>query len=84
MKRHEIIERSTEVLKDIICDRCGKTCKQAYNYEGLFASTIGGYDSWYDDLEISIDLCQYCLKDFLLWMHPDKTLEEIMNRFKSA
>lgn len=84
MKQHEIIERSTKVLKDVICDKCGKSCKETYNFEGLFASTIGGYDSWYDDFEISIDLCQYCLKNFLMWIYPDKTLDEIMNLFNPA
>ena len=53
-----------------ICDRCGRdTAKPGNEEEGFeFVSIdcIGGYDSIFgDQSHISIDLCQYCLKETL-------------------
>ncbi len=67
-------------VDDILCDRCGKSCKcyPGGDLEGLFASSFGGYHSWFDEMTITVDLCQDCLKDLLLWIYPGKTIDEIL------
>jgi len=63
------------ILEDILCNKCGKTCKiyidrehKHYNYEGLRATVHAGFGSSLDGLNLKFDLCDNCLigliKDF--------------------
>lgn len=59
--------RGDEYVEDIICNKCGKTCKvditadhKHFNYEGLRARLSGGYGSRWDEQTILFDLCEPC------------------------
>jgi hypothetical protein len=64
------IEREDEVTVDVLCNMCGRTCKnviskdgELFNWEGLIeASITGGYGSKLGDLtEYTFSLCEDCL-----------------------
>jgi hypothetical protein len=73
IERTESVE--TIITVDILCDKCGKGCKDDFgNFEGLFAKAFGGYNSWYDESVIRIDLCTECLYELCEWVWgKDKT-----------
>ena len=76
MRIDETVNQPTVITKDIICDRCGKSCKglHGFNFEGLFASTSGGFGTWFDEETIFIDLCTKCLNELCIWIWgEDKT-----------
>lgn len=53
-----------EVVDDIICNKCGKSCKGGYNFEGLLEIKImGGYGSLLGDMETyEFSICETCLQ----------------------
>lgn len=66
IKTHnEKIEVDKEILDDIICNKCGESCKDSsgMNYEGLIeASVEGGYASKLGDtVRYTFSLCENCL-----------------------
>ena len=67
-------------VDDVFCDRCGRSCKcfPGGDLEWLFASSFGGFHSWFDEKTITLDLCQHCLKDLLLWVYPGKSIDDIL------
>lgn len=71
------IETKTEestVLDDILCNRCGGSCKtEIGNYEGLVETVIqGGDDSKLGDMvRFTFSICEPCLKEiFATFKHP--------------
>ena len=75
-----------EFLTDILCNKCGKTCKifidqehKHFNYEGLRAWLVGGYGSRWDTSELSFDLCEPCTAELIeSFIIPPETEEEVM------
>ena len=66
MRVTHYVEKKVEETKDIICNKCGKTCKHDDNFCGLLEAAVqGGYDSTHleDMKEYSFSLCEECLKD---------------------
>lgn len=73
--REEYCEHCNEhkdTVEDILCNKCGKTCKifcdkaHAYfNYGGLRATLIGVYGSRWDEYELSFDLCEECTAELI-------------------
>lgn len=67
MKKTHTEERTIEeeVVDDIICNRCGESCRcdAALNYEGLIEATIcGGYGSKIGDFrQLTFSVCESCL-----------------------
>jgi len=65
----EKIEKETieiSKVKDVICNKCGKSCLNLSNFNGLINATVyGAYDSIVlEDLKkYKFDLCEMCLKD---------------------
>lgn len=63
----EKIEVDKEVLDDIICNKCGRSCKDSseMNYEGLLEISVeGGYASILGDtVKYTFSLCEECLKE---------------------
>lgn len=59
-----------QFLIDILCNRCGGTCRSGYgDFEGLRASWTGGYGAKLGDMSsYEVDLCEDCclvlFKDF--------------------
>lgn len=54
----------TEVTDDVICNRCGESCKTDCGYEGLFGcNVVGGYGSKHlgDMNQYVFDICEACL-----------------------
>ena len=73
MKKYHIekVEKEVEVFDDVICNRCGESCKvDNYNFEGLIEARIcGGYGAKLGDgIAYEFSLCESCLevlfKDF--------------------
>lgn len=68
----KIVKKQTienEVVEDILCNRCGKSCKnQAGDFDGLIeAEVCGGYysEKFEDGLRISFSICETCLVDII-------------------
>lgn len=58
-----------EYVEDIICNRCGKSCKnEVGDFDGLIeAEVIGGFYSpkIEDGTKISFSLCEHCVADLV-------------------
>jgi hypothetical protein len=65
-----------EVIDDIFCNYCGKSCKNEYGqYEGLIEHHIcGGYGSKLgDSIEYTFSICEICLDNlFDRFVHKPK------------
>lgn len=64
IKEKQTIE--TSAIKDVICNKCGKSCFDTMNFNGLInAEVYGSYDSKIleDFKKYKFDLCEVCLKD---------------------
>lgn len=67
-KVRNITTTSTQVLTEMLCDRCGLTANHFDRefYEFRSVEFTGGYDSLFGDgANVAIDLCQYCLQSQL-------------------
>lgn len=63
----KIAQKTIEVIDDIECDICGKTCKDHMeNFENASLTAYWGYSSKKDGQQYDIDICENCF---------DKTLE---------
>lgn len=67
MKQFE--ERTVQSIVAHTCDCCGREAKIGDNFEAsefIFVDYVGGYQSIFGDgAHVSIDICQYCLKEKL-------------------
>jgi len=66
MRKVKMVEVLTEVAEDIICNKCGNSCKCEMNFNGLVETTvIGAYDSTHlDDMrQYVFSLCEKCLSE---------------------
>lgn len=76
MIKCEKVTKETDEVTDIICNKCGVTCKDEHemNYEGLIgAYVIAGYGAeyLYDGVGYSFDLCEKCIFElFKTFKHP--------------
>lgn len=73
MKTTKTVKQDVEIIDDVICNKCGKTCMKVLVKEsnlkepyGLVEETVtGGY--WSDDLEdltkYTFSLCEKCLSE---------------------
>lgn len=63
----KIGEKTIEVIDDVTCDVCGKSCKDHMdNIESATLSAYWGYSSKKDGSNYDVDICESCF---------DKTLE---------
>lgn len=66
----KILKKSKEVVEYVVglkCDMCGKTYTDCFDTQEFFSfSNIGGYSSVFgDNVEISMDICQHCMKKII-------------------
>ena len=64
MRKTSEVETVVTVTDDIICNKCGGSCKCEMNFNGLIEmSVIGAYDSTHlDDMRKYVfSLCEKCL-----------------------
>lgn len=47
-------------IKDILCNKCGKSCKGEYDFENLEANSSWGYGSNRDGEVWQFHLCEKC------------------------
>lgn len=79
VKLKKVIEQN--YVDDIICNKCCKSLKGEYHYEGLTrAKSTGGYDSKIGDMVTwSFDLCEDCLlelfKQFKISPYEEENIE---------
>lgn len=63
----KIAQKTIEIIDDVECDICGKTCKDHIdNIESATLSAYWGYSSKKDGQSFEVDICENCF---------DKTLE---------
>lgn len=58
----------SDVIEDIICNKCGKSCRNHLNFEGLIEAVCsGGYGSIIigDETSIKFSLCEPCLGELI-------------------
>lgn len=63
----------TKIDKDIICNKCGKSCKvyltadkKHTDFEGLLGVEVaGGFGSSHDCTTLKFDICDECLMKFI-------------------
>jgi len=60
MKVYETEEVKQEIVKDIICDCCGKSCFEICDYEYAQLRATWGYGSHRDTEQWNCDLCEQC------------------------
>lgn len=62
----KIAEKTIEVIDDVTCDVCGKSCKDHIdNIESALLSAYWGYSSKKDGLNYEVDLCENCFDKVL-------------------
>jgi len=81
MIKTHIETKEYEAVDDVICNKCGKSCKtNCGNFEGIIEYTfMGGYDSYLGDQRVfTFSMCEHCIeKMFETFMHsPERTDEE--------
>jgi hypothetical protein len=52
--------KEVELLEDVICDRCGKTCLVGGGYEYAILSANWGYESLKDGEQHRAQICEGC------------------------
>jgi hypothetical protein len=60
--------RTTEVLDDIVCDICGKSCYCTCDFELATLHAVWGYGSSKDGQEWVCEMCESCsekIKEFI-------------------
>ena len=65
IKTQKVVREVQEVI-DVLCNKCGETCKDEMNFNGLIEARIeGAYDSKYleDTTRYKFSLCEKCLKE---------------------
>lgn len=70
MKRIELITEEHEKIVDVLCDICGKSCKDEYdmNYEYSQLIACWGYGSRKDTESWNFNFCEECsdkIRDFI-------------------
>jgi len=68
MKIYKNEQREVQIETDTICDKCGRSCKEEYNFCGIQFVVSGGYDSpIFPDTDIArqYDVCEYCAHEWL-------------------
>ena len=71
MKKTALMKKEIEIIVDVICNKCGKSCKEAepvdmVDYCGLIEVTVsGGYFSpaLNDGTHYTFSMCEHCLKE---------------------
>lgn len=66
MKVREYKDVQTEVISDVLCNKCGSSCCEAMNFNGLInAKVFGAADSTHleDYTAYEFDLCEKCLSE---------------------
>ncbi len=61
MKKHERELKEQDVLKDVVCDSCGKSCDTEYGFEFMQMSATWGFDSKKDMQKWDAQLCEECV-----------------------
>lgn len=66
MRHTKTEQRYVEVLDDVTCDRCGKTCAGDINFNGVSVRGSGAWDSTHfpDMVQIDVDVCERCAAEW--------------------
>jgi len=62
-----VVQEVTEVA-DILCDKCGRSCRGKYNFCGITFEVSGGYDSpvFPDDESVTkYHICEHCAQAWI-------------------
>lgn len=78
MRITRAIEKTVVETTDILCNRCGESCKGDLNFNGLIeAQVVGAYDSTslLDNVIYTFSMCEKCLSEmFRYFAHqPQET-----------
>ena len=69
MEIKEKVTQEVEITKDIICNKCGNSCKgDVGNYNGLIEVVVtGAYDSTHltDGKNYVFSMCEECLSEMI-------------------
>lgn len=60
------VQQTVNVISDIICNKCGESCKNLYGYEGLLEAEVhGGYGSEHvgDMNKHKFSMCEKCFME---------------------
>lgn len=60
MKKTTLLDVPTETIIDIICNKCGQSCKTEFDYEHAVGHSYFGYGSKHDMEIYKFDLCEKC------------------------
>lgn len=80
MKTIKKMTKEVEIVDDVICNKCGKSCKgEMGNFNGLIETkVIGAYDSMClsDQDTYVFSLCEQCLVELFKTFkhHPQRTI----------
>ena len=83
MKILETREVLTAITKDIICNKCGNSCRGIANYCGLIETCVeGNYDSTIleDGKKYEFSLCEKCLDNLFKDFKIRYNCKEIINK----
>jgi hypothetical protein len=68
MRKWKRVRRTIEIVTDVVCNKCGKTCMVEGEPYGLSAVVGGGYNSSHlrDFTTYHFDLCEKCLAELFV------------------
>lgn len=66
MKVMKKVQKETEELDDIICDRCGKSCFDNNNFQYATLSADWGYGSKKDLEHHEAEICELCYDEVII------------------
>ncbi len=64
--------KEQDVVQDVLCDSCGKSCKTEYGFEYLKLSTHWGYFSNKDLVKYDAQICEQCVDEKLGFINFQK------------
>lgn len=75
MKIFETELKAQEVLKDVVCDHCGKSCTDHPDFgpEFMLLKSSWGYNSRKDLETWEAHLCEECVDNYLSFIEFNKT-----------
>src|SRR3990172_2012939 len=78
----EIVESS--LLDDVLCDRCGESCKRKINYELANITADWGYESRKDCESADLDICENCFDELMEWIDAGRLRRGLPSRRESS
>ena len=72
MTEIEKVKKTVEVVKDILCDSCGESCKKGNSFEYMELQANWGFNSEKDLEQWTAQICEKCVDEKFRFIIFDK------------